>query len=507
MGGEADRNDIAVIDIGSNSVRLVIYQTFGAHFTPVFNEKVLAGLGRDLRKTGRLSVTGREDCLQALMRFQRIMRARNISKFLVGATAALRVAEDAPEFLAEIKLKTGWDIVPVSGAEEARLSAMGVLALDKRHAGLAADLGGASLELIQISAGQVGDAVSLPLGPFDVVEKDLSELSEPDFTQISHIVDGFIADLSPNLLSAKTLFLVGGAWRNLASVHQQRTSYPMKTLQDYTLGYDDTLSLAQWAFGEGRNDLLKWSGMRRARAETLPYSGVILERLLLAIKPERVVISISGLREGLVFDSLPPETQAKDALFDGCRDFAYGAVQTEDFGEPLLELMMPLLQTLPSVFTSVFSEDPNNLRMAKAASLLAGLGKNLHDDHRPELVFNDVLYAPVAGLTHPERAFLALTLLRSYSRKSKVPNAEAITSLLSEDQINSAGILGEIIRLAIVATGHSPSLVQAIKLSREGNQIILSVRESEKALITEQVLFRLSRLGKLLDCDVATKVI
>jgi len=113
----------AVIDIGSNSVRLVIYDIFGSHFTPVYNEKVLAGLGRDLRKTGRLSNVGKQKCRAALARFSHIIRARQLPPPLVGATAALRVAEDAPDFVASILKETGLDISPISGQEEARLAA------------------------------------------------------------------------------------------------------------------------------------------------------------------------------------------------------------------------------------------------------------------------------------------------------------------------------------------------------------------------------------------------
>ncbi|WP_409432568.1 Ppx/GppA family phosphatase [Litorimonas sp. RW-G-Af-16] len=486
--------ELAVIDIGSNSVRLVIYQTFGAHFTPVFNEKILAGLGRDLRVTGRLSVKGREDCLQAILRFQRIAKARDISKLLIGATAALRVAEDASEYLAQIKEATGLMITPISGTEEARLSAMGLLAADTRREGLAADLGGASLELVHIKARKIGESVSLPLGPFDVVEGPLSDIMPGDMSALSIKIDAELDQQAASLFKADTLFLIGGAWRNLAAVHQQRTLYPLRTLQDYRLDLAAAKGLAEWGSGEGAASLLDWSGLRKARAETLPYAALVLDRLLARVQPSSIVISMAGLREGLVQEALPEAVQGRDAFFDGLRDFAFGALQAEEFGDPLFEFLTPMLDLLPQMLDS----HGDNRRMVKAACLLAGLGKNLHPEYRPELVFNDVLYAPVAGLTHEERAFLALSLFRSYAAKRACPNARAIETLLSDDQRDFAAIIGEAIRLAIVATGRSSGLLSAFRLKTKGDQLILSVEAGEQALITDQVMFRLKRLATLL---------
>lgn len=488
------REEIAVIDIGSNSVRLVIYQTFGAHFTPVFNEKIHAGLGRDLKATGRLSEKGRHACLQALLRFVRITKARSISKLQIAATAALRTAEDAPEFLADINKRTGLNIEPISGEEEARLSAMGLIASDYRHRGVAADLGGASLEIMAVDKGEVGQSISLPLGPFEKVGGSLRQINLADFKHLANEIDKSLQMLPKALKKSDKLYLIGGAWRNLASVHQQRTLYPMRTLQDYEIDATAALSLASWAYGDGALQLLDWAGLRKTRAETLPYSGLMLERLLILIKPKSVIISPAGLREGMVYDALPESSRMRDALFDGCRDFGSGALQAEDFADPLYNFISPLRDELPWAFRN----DASNQRMAKAACLLAGLGKNLHPTYRPELVFNDVLYAPVAGLTHKERAFLALTLFRSYAHKRDTPNNSAIETLLNEEQQDIASILGETMRLGIVATGRSPELLGAFKLKHTQGHLTLSVLSSESALITDQVIFRLERLAGLL---------
>lgn len=336
--------ELAVIDIGSNSVRLVIYHIFGAHFTPVYNEKILAGLGRDLKQTGCLSVDGKRKCRRALARFSQIIQARGLGAPLIGATAALREAEDAPDFVALILAETGLDISPISGQEEARLAALGLLSSNDRRSGIGADLGGASLELVRVDPSlKLGNTpvqgVSLPLGPFDAVGGRLSELDTQDYAARIDDLDRALNQVPAYLDGEDRLYLVGGAWRNLATVHQQRTQYPMRTLQGYPLKAAAAQDLAHWAWTDGREALLNWPGMRKARAETLPYAGLMLERLINRFSPKMIVVSMAGLREGLVWNTLSDTIKSRDALIDGCRDFARGFVQAEHFGPPLYQFL------------------------------------------------------------------------------------------------------------------------------------------------------------------------
>lgn len=477
---------------------------FGAHFTAVYNEKILAGLGRDLRKTGCLSKDGKRKCREALARFSHIISARGLTAPLVGATAALRVAEDAPDFVDSVLAETGLDISPISGEEEARLAALGLLSNNDRRSGIGADLGGASLELMRIDPSLKKDGakvqgVSLPLGPFDAIGGNLSDLTREDYAARIEDLDAALAKVPGYLDGEDTLYLVGGAWRNLASIHQQRIDYPMRTLQGYRLSAKAAENLAHWAWTDGIEDILNWSGMRKARAETLPYAGLMLERLIKRFNPKHVVISMAGLREGLVWNTLPEQVKNRDALIDGCRDFARGFVQAEHFGPPLYRFLSPLLPSLPCGFGG---ED--DARLLQAACHLAGLGKNLHPDHRAELVFEDVLYAPVAGLSHAERAFLSLSLFRTYTAKRKPPVEGLIDELLIEAQRHTASCIGEAIRLGIVVTGRTPSLLSDFELDVRGSELRLSCRPERNAMITDQVRYRLTKLSKLLGLTPVT---
>lgn len=476
----------------------MIYDLFGSHFTPVYNEKILAGLGRDLRETGRLSVSGKKKCRAALARFSKIIEARGLPSPLIGATAAMREAEDAPDFVEQIRRETGLDISPVSGAEEARLSALGLLSNNDRRSGLGADLGGASLEIMKVgpelrAPGAQVLGISLPLGPFDAIGGNLSEITSADYRARVPELDAVLNGVRGDLDGEETLYLIGGAWRNLASVHQQRTNYPMRTLQGYRLSPGAAGGLAHWAYTEGVNELLSWPGMRKARAETLPYAGLILERLMKRFAPQSIVVSMAGLREGLVWSNLPATVNTRDALIDGCRDFARGFVQAEHFGPPLYRFLSPLLPFLSCGFG-----EANDARLLQAASHLAGLGKNLHPDYRAELVFEDVLYAPISGLTHAERAFLSLLLFRTYTAKRNPPAAELIDELLTDAQRHMAACIGEAIRLAIVTTGRTPSLLSDFELSIDDGNLNLKTESNLSPMLTPQVMYRLEKLAKLL---------
>jgi len=480
---------LGVIDIGSNSVRLVIYELFGAHFTPVYNEKILAGLGRDLSQTSQLSIGGKEATMNALKRFKVIIGAHKLNKVLIGATAALRVASDAKAFINDIKLETGFEIKPLSGEEEARLTAMGLVASQPWANGLALDLGGASLELVEVHKGHSEKGISLPLGPFEVIGNDLSAFKG---SVLSQAVSKHLDTVNLKRFRGRNLYLIGGAWRNLAAIQQMKTHYPLRTLQSYELTSEEALTLCKWAYQDGRAQVLNWPGLRKRRAETLPYSGYLLYHLISGIDPCKVIISQTGLREGLVYDHLSETLKNRDSLLDGCRDLARGNLQAIHFGQPLYNFLETAAENFPISFGA-----KNEKRLRRAACYLAGIGKGLHPDFRAELVFDDVLYAPIAALTHKERVYLAQILYSSYTTKKQSEDRMAVINLLTQEEQNSAKIYGTAMRVGIVASGRSAHILSSLTLSLEDDVIRLKSAPEYSALYTSRVQYRLKKLAQI----------
>ena len=298
------------------------------------------------------------------------------------------------------------------------------------------------------------------------------------------------AELQPK---GETLYLIGGAWRNLAAIHQDRTQYPLRTLQGYRLATQDAQELSRWAYGAGREAVMAWPKVSVKRAETLPYGGLMLDALIDVMAPSRIIISSMGLREGLIYDAIEPQQRRRDALHDGCRELAKGNLSAENYAEPLYNFLKPAAQSFPIHFDPVMEE-----RVRFAACLLAGIGKGRHPSYRADLVFDDILYAPIAGLSHELRAYLALIMFRSFTNAHKTPNADAISHLLSTDAQRSAALYGLAIRLAVVASGRSAELLAEFTLSIENNEAALVASPQGKALLTERVMHRVSKLNDTL---------
>jgi exopolyphosphatase/guanosine-5'-triphosphate,3'-diphosphate pyrophosphatase len=275
-------------------------------------------------------------------------------------------------------------------------------------------------------------------------------------------------------------------------VHQQRHDYPMRTLQAYRLSPQDAKELAHWSYTDGREEVLQWPRISSRRAETLPYSGYVLDMILERMKPSVVMISTTGLREGLVYNAMTPELHARDSLIDGCRDLARGNLQAVHFAQPLYNF----LQEAATAFPCFFDQDNEN-RLRYAACHLAGIGKGFHPDYRANLVFDDVLYAPISNLSHQERAYLALILFSSFTKQSLPKNSSAVKALLSEEAQIMARTYGEAMRLAIVATGRSAELFDRYKLNIVDGALKLSVKDADSALLSDRVAYRLEKLSQL----------
>jgi len=478
---------VGVIDIGSNSVRFVVYDLFGAAFTPTYNEKVLAGLGRDLNSTGKLHPGGRTRAFAALKRFKYIADAQGLENILIAATAALRDATDAPEFIEKIRTEIGFEIHPMSGEREAFVSSLGVLAGDRRAYGIAADLGGASLELTAIGSGDPQSGTTFPLGPFSVYEGAYSSSQlEP---KINTVLDQSNFD---EFQPGQPLFLVGGAWRNLALIHQKRINYPLRIAHNYQIGTTEARDLGDWASGKGAEELLNYTGISERRADTLPYSGLLMRKLIDRLEPSEIVVSAGGLRDGLVFETLSDRIHDRSALFDACRDLARGRSQSTNFGEPLISFLSDIDPHLPRAFPKV-----EEARLRKAACYLVGIGKGLHPDHRAKLSMKTVLFAPIPGLKHKERAYLALMLFGSYTSKTETPNAEAISYFLDKDEQKAARIYGEAMRFAVVLSGRSGDVLYRQKLQLNGDTLELNVSSDFDGLIVERCQHRLQQFAQL----------
>lgn len=476
--------DAAVIDVGSNSVRLVLYRLDGRAIWTVYNEKVLAGLGRDLGATGRLSPGGVETAMAALRRFRAVLDAAAPDAVFTAATAAVREAADGVDFVGRVQAQTGLTLRVLSGQEEARYAALGVLAGSPHGEGVVGDLGGASLELVRLSTDGPVEGATLALGPFALTG------ARPD-----KVRDEIEARLAPHAgrFRAATFQAVGGAWRNLALLHMRMSGYPLKIVHQYEMSRADALDAARFLSRQSKASLERIEGVSRKRLETLPHAAMVLEALIEQLGIERIAVSAYGLREGLLFESMAAETRGLDPLIEGCAALTGRQGVDETLGPTLEAWLTPVFSALPPVFEG---RDP---LLRAAACRLADLGARLHPDHRADLVFEQVLRAPVAGQTHAERAFLAVAAFARHTSASSIPEGATLSRLLSERQMRRARALGSAIRLGCDLSGRSSVLLAQSRLGLKDDRLVLGAADGwSDMLLGEQTARRATQLAGLL---------
>ncbi|MGY6663340.1 MAG: Ppx/GppA phosphatase family protein [Glycocaulis sp.] len=486
--GPAGR-DIAVIDIGSNSVRLVQYRLEDGALWPVFNEKTMAGLGKGAGSRGSLNPDGVKTALVTLRRFSSLLDAKGIRDRHAVATAAVRECSDGPGFVQLAQAETGLKIEVLSGEEEGRLSALGVVAGIGAGSGVVGDLGGSSLEIARLTGREIGPVFSLPLGPLSVLNGDGDDSKRVR----GEIDDGLDAAAGALDGSGPDFYAVGGAWRSFAHLAMALDRYPLTLLHQYALSAQQVARAADFAMAQSEASLAATPGVSSKRATTLPYAAQLLKRIVKRGKFKRVIFSANGLREGVAFSRSAALEQRHDPLLAGAEAMARHAASDPEFGPALASWLEPVFAGSAPVF-----DDERDHVLRGAACRLSQLGARMHPDHRAELAATEVLYAPFGGISHPERAFLALTIHHRYAGKRPRPEECPSRRMLDDAQEEAALQLGYGIRLGSALSGGSAGVLKFFTLARSENQLVLGMEKGREDLVVERAFSRFESLASVL---------
>ena len=452
---------IGVIDVGSNSVRLVVHDVRGRAMQQRFNEKVLAGLGRGLGASGNLNQEGVDLAVAALIRFAAIIKAQRVDTLLAFATAAVREARDGEAFCQRVKKEAGLTLRILSGDDEARFAAQGVLAGSPGVDGVAGDLGGSSLELARLGGGYYEGGSTYPLGPL-ALETGASFNEDKIMARIREVLAG-----APELKKgADVFFAVGGAWRSIAGIHMELMHAPLHMLQNYEMDAPRLVTLlGELMVGKKHTGLVE--DIAKRRSATIPYAAAVLKAVIDLGRIKTVMVSSYGVREGIIFDTLSASERLEDPLEAGLDALVAADDQGAEFGRALVKWVSEAAPyTLPP-------------RLASAACRLVDIGALLHPDHRADLAFDLVARAPLPGLTHRDRAALALAVATRFKRGVRNNVSEA---LLDGDTAGRARALGSLMRLAADFSGRSAALLKHATLLCDGTKIELKVSSGYAAL-------------------------
>lgn len=486
--GRIPQGNVAVIDIGSNSIRLVVYDSLDRTPLPVFNEKVLCGLGRGLAESGRLNPDGIGMAKRNIARFTRLLHELNVGRVDVLATAAVRDAEDGAQFVTDLEQMMGREITVLPGEEEARLAAFGVLSGMPEARGVVGDLGGGSLELVGLDAGALKQQVTLPLGPFRVGRKPKSE--------IKSAVDEILSELDwLDDFKGRDFYPVGGAWRSIAKVQLASSRHAIKVIHNHVVGTREIRRLVRLIAQQGGTSLAKLPGVSRRRLETLPYAALLMDRLLDRLRPGRVVFSAYGLREGHLFSLLPASVRKIDPLLHAA---AKVDARSESWtsGDEIHAWLSPLFA----------DESAEESRWRRAACLLSDVAAGEHPEYRAEHGFLLALRAPIPGINHAGRAFVATSLFVRYGGKLGSGPTTDVVGMMDERSLVCAQILGTGLRLAHTLTAGATGVLSNASLDLQAGSVTLRLGEADTELDGEVVRRRLDALARALDRPSETQV-
>lgn len=481
-----------VVDLGSNSVRLVVYEGHTRNPMPIFNEKAVLRLGRGLQTTGRLNEEGVAQALMVMQRYDMVAKAMGANPFEVLATAAVRDAENGPAFVEALRERMpGVPIHILSGVEEASYSADGMLCGIPAANGVLADIGGGSLEVVRLVNGSRGPSQTLRLGVIRLAERSGGDqlrarmIAEEDLQSVPWLGEAAGADL----------YLVGGAWRALARIHMAQTSYPLNMVHHYIIGREEARELSNLIFSAPRKTLERLPGAPRRRVDDLPFAAVTLRRLLRVTGVRRVVFSASGLREGWFMRRMPRDIQLQDPLLSAAWEMADRHGRDPSLPPALVEWTRPLFPR----------ETADEAHLRNAMCWMSDIGSHDHPEFRAEQAFLRVLRQPGVGLDHHARAFLALAVALRYEAESDAPFLRPARLLMDIETANRAEVLGIALRLAYTLSAGTKDLLAATRLLIEGPRLVLLLRQNSGVFAGESVIRRLERLAQAVGLQAAAE--
>jgi exopolyphosphatase/guanosine-5'-triphosphate,3'-diphosphate pyrophosphatase len=469
-------------------VRLVIYEGLTRSPTPIFNEKVLAGLGREVQSTGLLAADAVEKALDALLRFRALCDTAGVKRLWCVATAACRDAENGPDFIAAAERICRKRIELLSGRREAALSALGVVSGLYRPDGIVGDLGGGSVELIDVRGHSVHNGVTLPLGSLAL--QDLAEKSVKKAEKIVRKALGRTELLRHG--HGRTFYAVGGTWRALARLHMWQTGYPLHVMHGYTIPAREAVEFSRLVHRVNPDMLSRIEMVNEARRPLLAYAALVMEHIVRIAKPKDVMISALGVREGLLYSELPAAERAKDGLLAAAQELNLLRSRSPIHGEELIAW------TDRFMASTGIEETAEEKRLRRAACLLADIGWRAHPDYRGEQSLNIIANAAFVAVDHPGRAFLALAVFFRHVGLGDDELSPHVRELATARMLDRARVLGATLRVAYLASASMPGVLPHTPLVVSRGKLRLRLPGRFSELAGDRLFARLRQLARLI---------
>lgn len=484
---------IAIIDIGSNSIRLVIYESLSRAPAQLFNEKVLCGLGRSVVTTGRLAEDAVEKALKALGRFRLLCEASRVENVYVLATAAARDAANGPDFIAEAERILGRRIELLSGQREAQLSAYGILSGFHHADGVVGDLGGGSLELVDVIGNTVARGITTKLGGLA-----LQDVTGGSIKRAAKVIRDTLADAAPlDALRGRTFYAVGGTWRALAALHMSQKAYPLHVMHGYTIPARDAAEFSKIVERADTDVLESIDSVSEARRPLLGYGALLLDEIIRRGRPSAVVMSALGVREGLLYELVSEDERRADPLLIGAAELNRLHSRNPAHAADLIAWTARLCASLH------LDETEDERRYRETVCLLSDLAWRTHPDYRGEQSLSLIAHAALTGIDHPGRAFVALAVFFRHEGLSLDGASSRMRELVTPRLLNRARIVGGMLRVAYLLSAAMPGTLPRTPVVGSGERLVLSLPADLEALGNERLVGRLRQLARIIGREPA----
>ncbi len=471
--GVAAGRPVGVVDIGSNTVRLVVYDGVSRAPLVMFNESAFCGLGRDLERADRLSPAAIEEALRSINRFSRLARGMGVRQLSLIATAAVRDAVNGADFAEQVLRICGEPVTVLTGEDEARISALGVISAIPNADGIIGDLGGGSLELIEVHNGALRRHTTLPLGILR-----LRAGHAADRAGALERIDGAVSEIDwLRGGKGRTFYPVGGAWRAVARLHMAHTGHPLHMIDGYAMSAADMRDITDLIASLSPRSLYRIPGIARRRRDTLPLASDLMRVVLAASATNRVVFSAQGLREGFLFTRLSEPERALDPVMVAAEALAAREARFGATGKVLFDWIEPLFE----------GRHQGRRRLRLVACHLADVGWREHPGYRAIQTFNRLLRFPFAGLGHEARAFLAFVAFIRYGGDPAEPEVQPVYRLMSKRNLRRGEIVGQALGLAFRVSGGAGNILERSRLRVEDGRLHLDLPDDGSSPLNETV--------------------
>lgn len=496
QGRFSSRAPVAVIDIGSNSVRQVIYEGLTRAPAVLFNEKVLCGLGKGLVETKKLDEKAVACAIAAIRRFRALADQVGVSQTFVLATAAARDAKNGKAFVEEVEKRSGCPVEILSGDLEAMYSAYGVQSGFYDPDGIVGDLGGGSLELVA-AIGDIKDTgETFPLGGLRI-----QDLSNSNIKKAREIAREHLAKCQVQWPGRRRdFYAVGGTWRSLAKLHIAQTDYPLNVAHHYTCEAKKFLKFCEKVADSPIDKIDKIDIISKNRRQLLPFGAVVLAQTLSKLDAERIHFSALGVREGYLYSRLSKEELEKDMLLEAAWDLAVLRARSPQHSQELA------LWTAQGFAAFSINETQDERRFRQAACYLADIGWRAHPDYRAAQSLGIISNAGFVGLNHPGRAYLSLANYHRYQGLGQKVKAPPIAALADDRIMYRARMLAALFRVAYLFTASMPGVLPQITFANEKDKVIITLPNALRELVGERPQLRINQLAREAGCEVALKI-